>query len=82
MPPRIKYDLTIDKETGEWRRLEQDTDIVYKYRVEYSKSGRAACKKCSEKIPKGLIILVSNISVLSMVMVFLLIYSSFICYYS
>ncbi len=51
MPPKIRILLTID-EAGEWKPAEAD-DHIYAYKLEYSKSGRAKCQKCSEKVGKG-----------------------------
>eukprot|EP00854_Cymbomonas_tetramitiformis_P030583 gene30583-38254_t len=45
--------LTVCEE-GHWKPLE-DGEVEYMYMVEYSKSGRARCRRCSEMISKDMV---------------------------
>jgi DNA repair protein RAD16 len=49
-------ELTLVSEDGEkgvdWKLIEWENETPYAYRVEYSPSNRAACRKCMVKIGK------------------------------
>ena len=47
----MSHGLTVDQEAGQWRQRAPG-ERVYLFVTEYSKSSRARCRLCSEKIPK------------------------------
>lgn len=47
----MSHGLTVDQESGQWRQR-APCEKVYLFVTEYSKSSRARCRLCSEKIPK------------------------------
>lgn len=46
-------DLSYDDKEGFF--VAEDGDPVYRFVVQHSKSAQAKCRKCSEKIPKGVV---------------------------
>jgi len=47
----MSHGLTVDQDAGQWRQRAPG-ERVYLFVTEYSKSSRARCRLCSEKIPK------------------------------
>jgi len=45
--------LAVDPESGDWRMPYDDSEPVYKVRIEKAKTGRAKCRMCGEMIKTG-----------------------------
>jgi len=58
LPPKVEMSASVMEnvtvtEDGQWKPIEYEYEVEYKFSCEYSKTGRAKCRRCGELIPKG-----------------------------